>query len=248
MDDSGGNLTWVSTDSTGTLPSNAGIEAGWTSSGSQTLSKGYREFSGVYSYCKRVVDVVGAVVLAVVFSPILIAVPLSLRKDGGDVLFRHTRIGKTGKPFKVYKFRTMVPNADRVLKELISNSPEMREEWLRDHKLKNDPRITTVGRFLRRTSLDELPQLWNVLKGEMSLVGPRPIIHEELSKYGRASRYYLAVKPGLTGLWQVSGRNDCDYRRRVAMDRHYAVTASLSTDLVVLVKTVDVVLRRRGAY
>jgi undecaprenyl-phosphate galactose phosphotransferase len=201
-----------------------------------------------YFFSKRFIDVVGALLLTLVFSPVLLVVTLSLLRDGGDILFRHTRIGKGGKAFKVYKFRTMVPHADQVLRDLIARDPELREEWLRDHKLRNDPRVTTIGKFLRRSSLDELPQLWNVFKGEMSLVGPRPIIREEITKYGRAARYYLAVKPGLTGIWQVSGRNDTDYRRRVAMDRHYACTASLSTDLVVLAKTVDVVLRRRGAY
>lgn len=201
-----------------------------------------------YVLGKRFVDIAGTLVLALVFSPLLILVTLLLARDGANILFRHTRIGKNGRAFKVYKFRTMVPNADQVLRELITGNPALRTEWLRDHKLKDDPRVTAIGKFLRKTSLDELPQLWNVLKGEMSLVGPRPIVREELRRYGRAARYYLAIKPGLTGLWQVSGRNDTDYRRRVAMDRHYTSTASLGTDLVVLAKTVDVVLRRRGAY
>jgi undecaprenyl-phosphate galactose phosphotransferase len=201
-----------------------------------------------YVLCKRLLDIFGSIALALVFSPVVLVAVISLRRQGGDVLFRHTRIGKGGRTFSVYKFRSMVPNADLVLRELIASNEELRTEWLRDHKLKDDPRVTTIGKFLRKTSLDELPQLWNVIRGDMSLVGPRPIVREELQKYGRAVRYYLAVKPGLTGLWQVSGRNDTDYRRRVAMDRRYARSASLGTDLVVLAKTVDVVLRRRGAY
>ncbi|HZR35825.1 MAG TPA: sugar transferase [Nevskia sp.] len=247
MDDSAGNMRWAAAESAAALPA-AEAKTEWKVSPPSTLIWRELEFSGPYSYCKRCVDVVGTVVLSIVFLPILLLVSLSLYSDGGDILFRHTRVGKNGKPFKVYKFRTMVPNADKVLRDLIADNPALREEWLRDHKLKNDPRVTAVGAFLRRTSLDELPQLWNVLKGEMSLVGPRPIVRDELSRYGRAARYYLSLKPGLTGVWQISGRNDTEYRRRVAMDRYYACTASLTTDLIVLCKTVEVVLRRRGAY
>jgi undecaprenyl-phosphate galactose phosphotransferase len=206
------------------------------------------ERSSAQTLAKRALDVGGALTLALVFSPVLLFVGVAMKRDGGDLLFRHTRIGRNGKPFKVYKFRTMVPNADDVFPALLAANADLREEWLRDHKLRNDPRVTRIGKFLRSTSLDELPQLWNVLKGEMSLVGPRPITRDELCRYGRAQRYYLAVKPGLTGLWQISGRNDCDYRRRVAMDRHYTSNASLLTDLVVLSKTVGVVVGRRGAY
>jgi undecaprenyl-phosphate galactose phosphotransferase len=248
MDDSGGNVQWISAGSNSALSPGTALSPRWAAPISRGDTRSALEFSSTYSYCKRVVDVVGAIVLALAFLPVVVIVLLSVRRDGGDVLFRHTRVGKNGKPIQVYKFRTMVANADKVLSELIANDPSAREEWFRDHKLKNDPRITQVGKFLRRTSLDELPQLWNVLRGEMSLVGPRPIILEELPKYGRAARYYLAVKPGLTGVWQVGGRNDTDYRRRVAMDRYYASAASLRIDLIVLIKTVGVVLGKRGAY
>jgi undecaprenyl-phosphate galactose phosphotransferase len=142
----------------------------------------------------------------------------------------------------------MVPNAEQVLDELFAKSPELREEWVLHHKLRDDPRITLVGYFLRKTSLDELPQLWNVLKGEMSLVGPRPIVQEEIFKYGRAFRHYMAVKPGITGLWQVSGRNDITYRRRVAMDRAYAMKSCFLLDLRILLRTAKVVVGQRGAY
>jgi lipopolysaccharide/colanic/teichoic acid biosynthesis glycosyltransferase len=142
----------------------------------------------------------------------------------------------------------MVPDAERVLEELFEQSPDLRTEWVLHHKLKDDPRITRIGNVLRKTSMDELPQLWNVLKGEMSLVGPRPIVKDEIFRYGSAIRHYMAVRPGLTGLWQVSGRNDLDYRRRVAMDRAYAMRSCLMLDLRILARTALVVIAQRGAY
>lgn len=200
-----------------------------------------------YLAIKRAIDILGATVCAIVFLPILLGITLSLARSG-QIFFSHTRIGKSGKPFKVYKFRSMVRDADRVLAELLATNAEARAEWDADQKLRFDPRITKTGAFLRKTSLDELPQLWNVLKGEMSLVGPRPVVSAELEKYGRASRYYLSLKPGITGLWQVTGRNDVDYRRRVALDRRYARTASLWLDTIILLRTIKVVLARSGAY
>jgi len=197
---------------------------------------------------KRGIDVGGAVALGVVFSPLIAFVVCALKLDGGPVLFAHSRVGRDGRRFRVYKFRSMVVDAQTALEELLDRHPELREEWERDHKLRNDPRVTRLGRFLRKTSLDELPQLLNVLKGEMSLVGPRPIVDAELRRYGRAVRYYLASKPGITGLWQVSGRNDTEYGRRVAMDRYYAENGSVLLDVSILARTVLVVLGRRGAY
>ncbi|MFT4047395.1 MAG: sugar transferase [Solimonas sp.] len=203
--------------------------------------------SPAYLMAKRVIDVLGAMACALLFSPILLGVTISLARSG-KIIFAHARIGKDGKSFKVYKFRSMVTDADRVLADLLASSEEARMEWAADRKLRKDPRITRMGAFLRKTSLDELPQLWNVLKGDMSLVGPRPIVRDELDMYGRAKRYYLAVKPGITGLWQVTGRNDVDYRRRIAMDRRYARTACIKLDILLLLKTVKVVLARSGAY
>lgn len=197
---------------------------------------------------KRVLDIVGAVGLALVFSPILLSLSVWLWITGGPVLFDHTRIGRGGKRFKCYKFRTMVPDAECVLQELFERTPELRAEWILHHKLKDDPRITRVGSFLRKTSLDELPQLWNVLMGDMSLVGPRPIVKEEIFKYGHAFKHYLSMRPGITGLWQVAGRNDTSYRRRVALDRMYAMRSCLFLDLRILFRTVLVVVGRRGAY
>lgn len=243
MDERLEGMRWIAADSSSAIPLSQEV----VSATSRSLDDPI-EFPASYAFGKRLLDIAGALALVAVFSPLLLLITLMQAGDRESILFKHTRIGRNGRAFKVYKFRTMVPNADKVLRELIASDPELQQEWLRDHKLKDDPRVTAMGKFLRKTSLDELPQLWNVLKGEMSLVGPRPIVRAELRRYGRAARYYLAVKPGLTGLWQVSGRSDTDYRRRVAMDRHYASTASLITDLVVLAKTVDVVLRRRGAY
>jgi undecaprenyl-phosphate galactose phosphotransferase len=197
---------------------------------------------------KRALDIVGTICLAVVASPIIAVVTIWLWLTDGPILFGHRRIGQNGKQFTCYKFRTMVPNAEQVLEQLFEREPDLRVEWLLDHKLRNDPRVTSIGKFLRQTSLDELPQLWNVLKGEMSLVGPRPIVRDEIFRYGRAIRHYLALKPGVTGLWQVSGRNDTGYQRRVALDRAYAMRSSLRLDISILCRTILIVLGRRGAY
>jgi undecaprenyl-phosphate galactose phosphotransferase len=178
----------------------------------------------------------------------MLAISAALKMDGGRVIFSHLRVGKKGKIFKCYKFRSMIPNADQALHNLLSNNPDLQAEWNRDHKLKNDPRISKLGAFLRQSSLDELPQLFNVLKSEMSLVGPRPIVSEELEKYGLEKSYYLMVRPGMTGLWQVSGRNNVDYDARVYLDAWYVKNWSLWYDLAILFKTFKVVLAQRGAY
>ncbi|HCI4318393.1 TPA: sugar transferase, partial [Klebsiella pneumoniae] len=170
------------------------------------------------------------------------------RKDGGPAIYGHERVGKNGRKFKCLKFRSMVINSKEVLENLLINDNEAREEWEKTFKLKNDPRITKIGHFLRRTSLDELPQLFNVLKGEMSLVGPRPIITEELQRYNEEVDYYLLSKPGMTGLWQVSGRSDVDYDTRVYLDSWYVKNWSMWNDIAILFKTIAVVLNRDGAY
>ena len=187
-------------------------------------------------------------VLLVALCPLMLVVAwLVWRQDRGPLLFGHFRVGLDGCLFRCLKFRTMRLNAAEMLAELLRNDPAARAEWERDHKLSNDPRVTGIGDFLRRTSLDELPQLFNVLRGEMVLVGPRPITVEELTKYGRTRWHYLAVPPGITGLWQVSGRSDTTYEERVALDRQYVETRSPWVDLCVLLKTVKVVLLRDGA-
>lgn len=204
--------------------------------------------SGGAAVAKRLLDVIGAIVLGVVFSPLIVVIVFLMPKGSGSVIYRHRRVGRGGRMFACLKFRTMVPNADQVLRDLLERSPELQAEWVRDHKLRNDPRVTRLGRFLRRTSLDELPQLLNVLRGEMSLVGPRPVVREELLRYGRNVGTYLAAKPGITGLWQVTGRNNTDYRRRVVLDTYYVRNQNLLLDLYILVKTTGVVVVGKGAY
>lgn len=201
-----------------------------------------------FSALKRALDIVGSVAIGFVFSPLILIIAVRMGLEDGPILFRHRRVGQDGKIFECLKFRTMVPNAEQILRELLDKDPVARAEWLRDHKLRNDPRVTRLGRFLRKTSLDELPQLWNVMRGEMSLVGPRPIVKEEMLRYGRYLRTYLAAKPGITGLWQVTGRNDTDYRRRVVMDTYYVRKQTLMMDIQILLKTVKVVLCGHGAY
>ncbi|MFL9907820.1 sugar transferase [Paraburkholderia sp. RL17-337-BIB-A] len=199
-------------------------------------------------FTKRALDIVGASALLLVLIPIFLVIGCVVLSDGGPAFFGHRRVGKGGRPFRCLKFRSMVPKADLVLAELLATDAKAREEWNCDFKLKNDVRITPVGRFLRKTSLDELPQLWNVLRGDMSLVGPRPIITEELERYGVDAHYYLAVRPGLTGLWQVSGRNDVDYATRVALDVTYVKERSTLRDISILLRTFKVVLDGCGAY
>jgi undecaprenyl-phosphate galactose phosphotransferase len=197
---------------------------------------------------KRAFDLAAGSALLVAVAPLAAAVALKVRlADGGPAVFAHARVGRGGRPFRCYKFRTMVPNAAEALAELLASDPGARAEWERDRKLRRDPRVTPIGRFLRRTSLDELPQLWNVVKGEMSLVGPRPVVPDELERhYGPAKAYYLQVRPGLTGLWQVSGRNDVGYERRVALDTWYVRNWTLWHDLLILCRTLLVVPGKGG--
>jgi len=197
----------------------------------------------------RVLDIalilLAAPYILLAFLVLIIAIKLDSK---GPVFYRQTRIGRYGRKFYVYKFRTMVENADQVLQTYLANSPELRAEWLATHKLKQDPRITRIGATLRKLSLDELPQLWNIIIGDMSLVGPRPIVDAEVEKYGKCFDLYIQVRPGLTGLWQVSGRNDTTYEQRVELDEYYILNRSLKFDLQILLKTVFVVLRKDGAY
>jgi Undecaprenyl-phosphate galactose phosphotransferase WbaP len=197
---------------------------------------------------KRLFDTSLAALLIMLLSPLMLCIAVALKLEGGSVFFAHVRVGKKGKRFNCFKFRSMVPNADQALANLLQSNPDLQAQWHKEHKLKDDPRISPLGEFLRRTSMDELPQLFNVLKNEMSLVGPRPIVEEELEKYGLEKSYYLMVRPGMTGLWQVSGRNDVDYDTRVYLDAWYVKNWSLWYDLAILVKTFKVVLLRRGAY
>jgi Undecaprenyl-phosphate galactose phosphotransferase WbaP len=197
---------------------------------------------------KRVFDLFAALVLLVLGALPLLYIALRIRRDGGPAMFAHQRVGQSGKVFPCFKFRTMQVDAEERLRELLANDPAARAEWEREFKLRNDPRITPIGQFLRRTSLDELPQLFNVIRGEMSLVGPRPVIRAELARYGDDVDYFLMVRPGMTGLWQVSGRNDTGYDTRVYLDTWYVKNWSLWYDIAILFKTIRVVLNREGAY
>jgi Undecaprenyl-phosphate galactose phosphotransferase WbaP len=198
---------------------------------------------------KRVLDLTLTVTLGLALLPLLVWIAIAVKLTSpGPVFFGQRRYGKNGRPFTAWKFRSMVQNADAVLFEHLTNDPALRQEWDRDQKLKIDPRITWIGRLLRRTSLDELPQLWNALKQEMSLVGPRPIVHDEIQRYGESFLLYQRVTPGITGLWQVSGRNDVSYEQRVSLDSYYVRNWSIWLDLYVLARTVKVVLKGDGAY
>lgn len=197
---------------------------------------------------KRVLDILVALTALLLSLPVmLVAAALIKITMGGPVLFKHKRIGFQGKPFYCYKFRTMVSNGDQVLAEYLSRHPEARREWEENRKLRNDPRVTFLGAMLRKSSIDELPQLFNVLKGEMSCVGPRPVVAEELERYGSAAAIYLRMRPGMTGLWQTSGRSCVDYARRVAYDVDYGRNWSLMRDLFILARTVVVVANFREA-
>ncbi len=199
-------------------------------------------------FLKRIFDIFGSFAIMLVLSPVLLFLAYTVSRDGGKPIYGHERIGRDGRKFKCLKFRSMVVNSQEVLAELLANDPVAREEWDKDFKLKNDPRITKIGSFIRKTSLDELPQLWNVFIGEMSLVGPRPIVEAELERYAGDVDYYLMAKPGMTGLWQVSGRNDIDYDTRVYFDAWYVKNWALWNDIAILFKTINVVLKKDGAY
>jgi Undecaprenyl-phosphate galactose phosphotransferase WbaP len=198
---------------------------------------------------KFMIDLLLTLIGGTLLFPVLVAVALLIRLDSpGPVFYGQIRIGQGGRRFRAWKFRSMVQNADQVLERYLQEHPELREAWETDHKLKNDPRVTRVGQFLRRTSLDELPQLWNILRGEMSLVGPRPIVDEEIWRYGDKLSLYSKVPPGLTGMWQVSGRNDISYDERVNLDAYYVRNWSVWLDIYILMKTVWVVIVGEGAY
>ena len=203
----------------------------------------------VNRWIKTTFDYVLTITGSIVISPILIVIALWIYKDSpGPVIFKHRRIGKNGKEFNCYKFRSMCVDAKEKLEQLLKTDPKAKAEWEKDFKLKNDPRITKSGAFLRKTSLDELPQIFNVLKGEMSLVGPRPIIRDEMVRYGEYINDYLMVKPGITGMWQVSGRNDTDYKRRVQLDSWYVRNWSVWLDVMLLWRTGKTVFLCKGAY
>jgi lipopolysaccharide/colanic/teichoic acid biosynthesis glycosyltransferase len=197
----------------------------------------------------RVSDLVCSLLAVIFLLPVFVIIAIAVKlQDGGPVLFKHARVGRNGREFHCLKFRSMRANSQEVLDQLLAADPAARAEWEADHKLRNDPRVTPVGRMLRKTSLDEFPQLFNVIMGQMSLVGPRPIIRAEISKYSRSFRHYTSVTPGITGLWQVMGRNDVTYRRRVALDRLFVRRKSFGLYLAILFLTFPAVLTQSGSY
>jgi exopolysaccharide production protein ExoY len=202
------------------------------------------------NFSKRVFDVFFSLAALVVTAPLLFLIALTVRcSSRGHVIYSHERIGQRGKPFRCYKFRTMYPDADLRLQEMLAHHPELRKEWEETHKLKNDPRITPIGRWLRKLSLDEFPQFLNVLKGDLSVVGPRPITRTELKKYQVFQGLsVLEIKPGITGLWQVSGRNNTTYEERIALDLQYVKKQNFLFDLKLILKTFPAMCSRRGAY
>src|SRR5262245_1287421 len=212
------------------------------------VSQNYKLSPHSWARVRTIVDPVLAATLIMVLLPLLSILALLVKLDGGPVFYGHRRVGLGGREFRCWKFRTMVTDADRVLADLLARDPRAKAEWDRDFKLRRDPRVTWIGRVLRATSLDELPQLANVVRGEMGLIGPRPIVEAEIPRYGRHIGAYLSCRPGITGLWQVSGRNDVSYRSRVLLDREYAKHQSPLLDLQILARTIKVVLRGRGAY
>jgi lipopolysaccharide/colanic/teichoic acid biosynthesis glycosyltransferase len=208
-----------------------------------------RDRKSLFPIAKRALDVIGAGLGLVLLAPFFLVVALLVRADGGPAFFAHQRVGRGGKLFGCLKFRSMVIDSQARLEALLASDPAARAEWEATRKLKNDPRITRIGRFLRSTSLDELPQLINVLRGEMSLVGPRPVQEAEIDRYyGASAAHYMAVRPGITGLWQVSGRSETSYESRVALDVSYVSRPSMLADLSILLRTPVAVLSRRGAH
>lgn len=202
-----------------------------------------------YRVVKRGLDLAFVVFLSLVLLPLLLFIAAAVwLSSPGPILFSHRRIRRHGEFFTMWKFRTMCINSGEVLEQYLAAHPEARAEWRRTHKLRDDPRVTRVGRLLRRTSLDELPQLWNVMNGSMSLVGPRPIVAAEVEKYGEHFQDYCAVKPGVTGLWQVSGRSELTYPQRVQLDSRYAQEWCLRQDATILMRTWSSVVNRDGAY
>lgn len=218
-------------------------------SSSLTLSPPVR-FPVKHNALKRLFDVIFSVLVLVVTFPLMVFIALSVRfSSKGNIVYAHERIGRGGKPFRCYKFRTMHSDADTRLKEILEGCPILKNEWEQTQKLRKDPRVTPIGKFLRQTSLDEFPQFWNVLRGDLSIVGPRPVVHHEVTQHlGPKAAKILSIRPGLTGLWQVSGRSDISYAHRIKMDEQYVDSQSIYLDLKIISKTIPCMFFSKGAY
>lgn len=199
-----------------------------------------------YLFMKRFCDVVLSVIGLIFLQPVFLIVAFFIKLDShGPIIFAHKRVGMNHKTINLYKFRTMVDHSEEIMQNF---TPEQQKEYKQNFKIKNDPRITKIGRILRKTSLDELPQLLNILLGDISFVGPRPVVEEEIKKYGDNTERFLSVKPGLTGYWQINGRSDTTYEQRVMMDMEYIDTCSMRMDIKIILLTIPAVLKRRGSY
>lgn len=211
-------------------------------------TKGYRQLLRKdlpYKIVKRTTDITISSIAMIALLPLFAVIALAIKLESkGSVFFKHTRVGKDGKVIKIYKFRSMVDNAEDLIKKF---TPEQMKEYKENYKLTNDPRITKVGKFLRKTSLDELPQLINIIKGDLSIIGPRPVVAEELKKYGTNIEKFLSVTPGLTGFWAANGRSCTSYKQRMQMELFYIDNISFKMDIKILFKTVEAVIRGRGA-
>jgi Undecaprenyl-phosphate galactose phosphotransferase WbaP len=198
---------------------------------------------------KRCIDLLLLLISSPITIPVTVFIALIVKiTSPGPIFYGHKRIGKNGREFKCWKFRSMVIDADKQLEKILAENPEMRAEWEKDRKFTNDPRVTKIGKILRKTSIDEIPQFFNILTGEMSFIGPRPVTEPELAKYGKKSDFILSVQPGLSGMWQISGRSDTGYEERVTLDSYYIQNWSVWLDIWIIIKTVYVVLRGKGAY
>lgn len=198
-----------------------------------------------YVYIKRIIDCIISSIALILLLPIFLIIAIAIKLDSkGPIFFAHTRIGKNGKPIKIYKFRTMVVNAEELIKKF---TPEQMKEYKKNYKLNNDPRITKVGNILRKTSLDELPQLINIIKGDLALIGPRPVVNAELEKYGENASKFLSVTPGLTGNWAANGRSISAYEERMQLELYYVDNISLKMDIEIFFKTIIAVIKREGA-
>ena len=205
----------------------------------------------IYYFIKNLLDFLGSILIIITIFPFFILIAILIKLGSrGPIFFSQKRVGKNKKEFYCLKFRTMHPEAEDLLKNLLDKNDDLKKEFEQDHKIKNDPRITPIGKFLRKTSLDEIPQFINVIRGEMSIVGPRPIVKEEISKYGSSFLKAFSVRPGITGLWQVSGRNNLSYSRRVNLDMVYIKDYNFIMDLIIIIRTFGVILfpLDRGAY
>ena len=204
----------------------------------------------LYKFTKRIIDIIGSIIGILILIPTTLIIYLArkvLKEDKGPLFYEQLRYGKNGKVFRLYKFRSMCIGADKKLKEYLANNDEARKEFEKTHKLQNDPRITKIGNFLRKSSLDELPQMINILKGDMSFVGPRPVVEKEVEEYGTNKDKFLSVRPGLTGYWQVNGRSNTTYEERMKMELYYVANCSLWLDIKIFFKTFITVFKKEGA-